>query len=271
MERSQPGTLHPAPQDTDRRPLYGVRIAQGRLPHRRQHPGAVGDQRVSGSTQGRTRPGDDRIAEPTARMEKARVQPDSASGRRRIRYVVRPLRPTRLLCRRTGPDQHQPQRYVPPQGRNPTNDPAWQAAYIARIEESYHTTKLHPCVVAFSLAEDSANGINLYEGYLHLKGLERSARSSIPMQEENGTATSCDCRLNNNPSPLKKYRKGCLAMLRQPFFIRTTLQEHLKTPRFRQVLSDRFVLRSNTHDRNLPRTTSADSRQQVKRQATASE
>ena len=44
---------------------------------------------------------------------------------------------------------------------------------IARIEESYHTTKLHPCVVAFSLAEDSANGINLYEGYLHLKGLEK--------------------------------------------------------------------------------------------------
>lgn len=58
-------------------------------------------------------------------------------------------------------------------GGNPTNDPAWQAAYIARIEESYHTTKLHPCVVAFSLAEDSANGINLYEGYLHLKGLEK--------------------------------------------------------------------------------------------------
>lgn len=29
-------------------------------------------------------------------------------------------------------------------GGNPSNDPAWQAAYIARIEESYHTTKLHP-------------------------------------------------------------------------------------------------------------------------------
>lgn len=136
-------------------------------------PGAVGDQRVSGSTQGRTRPGYDRIAEPTARMEGTGVQPDSASGRRRIRCAVRPLRPIWLLCRRTGSDQHQPQRYVPPQGGNPSNDPAWQAAYIARIEESYHTTKLHPCVVAFSLAEDSANGINLYEGYLHLKGLEK--------------------------------------------------------------------------------------------------
>ena len=117
MERPQPDTLHPAAQDTDRRPLYGVRIAQGRLPHRRQHPGAVGDQRVSGSTQGRTRLGYDRIAEPTARMEGTGVQPDSASGRRRIRCAVRPLRPIWLLCRRTGSDQHQPQRYVPPQGR----------------------------------------------------------------------------------------------------------------------------------------------------------
>ena len=60
-------------------------------------------------------------------------------------------------------------------------------------------------------------------------------------------------------------------MLRQPFFIHTTFQEHLKTPRFRQVLSDRFVLRSNTHDENVPRTTSADYGQQVKRQATATE
>lgn len=79
--------------------------------------GAVGDQRVSGSTQGRTRLGYDRIAEPTARMEGTGVQPDSASGRRRIRCAVRPLRPIWLLCRRTGSDQHQPQRYVPPQGR----------------------------------------------------------------------------------------------------------------------------------------------------------
>ena len=58
-----------------------------------------------------------RIAEPTARMEGTGVQPDSASGRRRIRCAVRPLRPIWLLCRRTGSDQHQPQRYVPPQGR----------------------------------------------------------------------------------------------------------------------------------------------------------
>lgn len=58
-------------------------------------------------------------------------------------------------------------------GGNPTNDPAWQAAYIARIGDSYHTSKLHPSVVAFSLAEQSANGNNLYEGYLYLKSLEK--------------------------------------------------------------------------------------------------
>ncbi len=58
-------------------------------------------------------------------------------------------------------------------GGNPTNDPAWSTAYLDRIEESYHTTKLHPSVIAFSLAERSANGINLYEGYLRMKVLEK--------------------------------------------------------------------------------------------------
>lgn len=54
-------------------------------------------------------------------------------------------------------------------GGNPTNDPAWQSAYIERTENSYHTTKLHPSVIAFSLATQSANGINLYESYLNMK------------------------------------------------------------------------------------------------------
>ena len=52
---------------------------------------------------------------------------------------------------------------------NPSNDPAWQGAYIERTEDSYHTTKRHPSVIAFSLARKSANGINLYESYLNLK------------------------------------------------------------------------------------------------------
>lgn len=54
-------------------------------------------------------------------------------------------------------------------GGNPSNDPAWLEAYIERTENSYHTTKRHPSVIAFSLARQSANGINLYESYLHMK------------------------------------------------------------------------------------------------------
>ena len=54
-------------------------------------------------------------------------------------------------------------------GGNPSNDPAWQGAYVERAENSYHTSKRHPSVVAFSLATKSANGINLYESYLNMK------------------------------------------------------------------------------------------------------
>lgn len=57
-------------------------------------------------------------------------------------------------------------------GGNPSNDPAWGDAFIGRIEDSYHTSQLHPSVVVFSIANESANGINLYEGYLRLKSLE---------------------------------------------------------------------------------------------------
>ncbi len=54
-------------------------------------------------------------------------------------------------------------------GGNPTNDPAWLGAYAERTADSYHVSKRHPSVVAFSLATKSANGINLYESYLNVK------------------------------------------------------------------------------------------------------
>lgn len=57
-------------------------------------------------------------------------------------------------------------------GGNPTNDPQWEAAYMERTANSYHATKRHPSVIAFSLAQQSANGINLYESYLNLKQFE---------------------------------------------------------------------------------------------------
>lgn len=59
-------------------------------------------------------------------------------------------------------------------GGNPSNDPQWQQAFIERTVDSYHSAKRHPSVVAFSLATQSANGINLYESYLKLKQLDES-------------------------------------------------------------------------------------------------
>ncbi len=57
-------------------------------------------------------------------------------------------------------------------GGNPSNDPVWKEAYLDRTTAMYHTSKNHPSVSMFSLAERSANGINLYESYLALKKLE---------------------------------------------------------------------------------------------------
>lgn len=57
-------------------------------------------------------------------------------------------------------------------GGNPSNDPAWRDAYLDRTQQHYHAVKRHPSLVAFSLARESANGINLYESYLRLKELE---------------------------------------------------------------------------------------------------
>lgn len=57
-------------------------------------------------------------------------------------------------------------------GGNPSNDPAWRDAYLDRTQQHYHVVKRHPSIVAFSLARESANGINLYESYLRLKELE---------------------------------------------------------------------------------------------------
>lgn len=54
-------------------------------------------------------------------------------------------------------------------GGNPSNDPAWKQAFIERAENTFHTAKRHPSVIGFSIGFDAANGICLYESYLHLK------------------------------------------------------------------------------------------------------
>lgn len=57
-------------------------------------------------------------------------------------------------------------------GGNPSNDPARKTEYLNRTLDRYHTSKIHPSVIAFSIGEGSANGINLYESYLSLKKIE---------------------------------------------------------------------------------------------------
>lgn len=54
-------------------------------------------------------------------------------------------------------------------GGNPSNDPTWVKEYVDRTLQTYYTTRRHPSVIAYYLADDSANGIALYESYLALK------------------------------------------------------------------------------------------------------
>lgn len=56
---------------------------------------------------------------------------------------------------------------------NPSNDPKWKAAYLDRAETAYRTTCGQASVIGYVMAEESSNGINLYETYLRLKALER--------------------------------------------------------------------------------------------------
>lgn len=54
-------------------------------------------------------------------------------------------------------------------GDNPSNDPTWREEYVERVVSLVETTDRHASVVAYYLADDSANGICLYEAYLAMK------------------------------------------------------------------------------------------------------
>ena len=54
-------------------------------------------------------------------------------------------------------------------GGNPSNDPAWVDEYVERVVSLVETTDRHASVVAYYLADDSSNGICLYEAYLAMK------------------------------------------------------------------------------------------------------
>ena len=66
-------------------------------------------------------------------------------------------------------------------GGNPSNDPTWRKEYVERTLQMIHTTKRHPSVIAYYLAEDSSNGICLYESYLKAEEI-----TTIPIFYEDG-------------------------------------------------------------------------------------
>ena len=82
-------------------------------------------------------------------------------------------------------------------GGNPSNDDRWIDSYVDRAEGVYHALKLHPSVVAFSIADDSANGICLYETYLRMK----SFGDSRPMVYDSAAGEWNSDRLRRFSSP----------------------------------------------------------------------
>jgi beta-galactosidase len=56
-------------------------------------------------------------------------------------------------------------------GGNPSNDPRWRDEYTERLTQMIYTSQRHPSVIAYFLAEESANGICLYEAYLAAKAI----------------------------------------------------------------------------------------------------
>ncbi|MBQ9138238.1 MAG: hypothetical protein IJX65_06355 [Alistipes sp.] len=57
-------------------------------------------------------------------------------------------------------------------GGNPSNDPFWLESYLAFNRAAYYSTRHHPAVVGYAIAAGKTTGINVYESYLLLKGLE---------------------------------------------------------------------------------------------------
>ncbi len=57
-------------------------------------------------------------------------------------------------------------------GGNLSNDPQWREAISDRAQAEYYVAKRHPSVIAISIAEESENGIALYESYLDMKRIQ---------------------------------------------------------------------------------------------------
>lgn len=108
----------------------------------------------------------------TGYAQKIGLQHAAAACGTPLTRAAEPLRFAGILCRRQLPIDTSRAGLSRKEGGNPSNDPQWLDAYLDRTQQHYHAVKRHPSIVAFSLARESANGINLYESYLRLKELE---------------------------------------------------------------------------------------------------
>jgi beta-galactosidase len=69
--------------------------------------------------------------------------------------------------------------FTTPAENTPSTTPEWKNTYLWRTQSVYHTTKIHPSVVMFSLGYKAQNGICLYESYLAMKGIKNEKRPIV--------------------------------------------------------------------------------------------
>jgi beta-galactosidase len=103
--------------------------------------------------------------------------------------------------------------------RNPSDDPAWRAAYLDRIERTVERDKNHPSIVMWSLGNESGTGVNLaaMSAWVHARDPERPVHyehdytgeytdvysrmySSVPETEQIGTDGSLAPLRNCSPA-----------------------------------------------------------------------
>ena len=76
-------------------------------------------------------------------------------------------------------------------GGNPSNNPFWLNTYLDLNRMAYYSTRHHPSVVGYAIADGTTTGINVYESYLLLKGLE----TRLPIIYEGNCGEWCSDRV----------------------------------------------------------------------------
>ncbi|MFF4755691.1 glycoside hydrolase family 2 TIM barrel-domain containing protein [Streptomyces sp. NPDC002514] len=108
---------------------------------------------------------------------------------------------------------------------NPSDDPAWRATYLDRIERTVERDKNHPSIVIWSLGNEAGTGSNLaaMSAWVHVRDAERPVHyegdhtgeytdvysrmyASVPETEEIGTDGSGSTLLNCTPAQSARQR-----------------------------------------------------------------